>query len=233
MSCATQFHYEIVYKLLRLFFCKNASFHITLNVNIKEGRCSAERHCRTVLLLYRCKVRKVCPLDSFSRILCGHTDVIAVHSRHFLHLLQEVYLLEKLLGKTDRIYVHYVFTNIFLVKLFLLYKIVNTVKCYSAVVTDYSSSAVCIWQTCDYAYMTCELHLVCINSEHAVIMCCTVLEVFFNTLRQLVAVSLTRTSCHSDTAERIYSSAKRSVCLIAYDKLVFLIKICRRIIAER
>ena len=81
--------------------------------------------------------------------------------------------------------------------------------------------------------MTCKLHLVCINSEHAVIMRCTVLEVFFNALRQLVAVSLARTSCHSDTAERIYTSAKRSVCLIANDKLVFLVKICRRIIAER
>lgn len=121
----------------------------------------------------------------------------------------------------------------FLVELFLLYKIVNAVKRYPAVVADYSSSAVCVGQTCDYAYMTCELHLVCVYSEYAVIMCCTVLEVFFNALRQLVAVSLARTSRHSDTAERIYSSAKRSICLIAYDKLVFLIKICRRIIAER
>ena len=233
MSCTAQLHYEIVYKLLRLLFCKNASFHITLNVNIKEGRCSAKRHCRTVLLFYRCKISKVCPLDSFSSVSCGHTDVIAVHSRHFLHLLQEANLLEKFLGKTDRIYVHYVFSDLFLVKLFLLYKIVDTVKRYPAVVADYSSSAVCIGQTCDYTYMTCKLHLVCINSEHAVIMCCTVLEVFFNALRQLVAVSLARTSCHSDTAERIYTSAKRSVCLIANDKLVFLVKICRRIIAER
>ena len=233
MSCTAELHYKVVYKLLSLLFCKNASFHITLNVNIKEGRCSAERHCRTVLLLDGRKIGKVCPLDSLSRVSCGHTDVIAVHSRHFLHLLQEANLLEKLLGKTDRIYVHYVFADIFLVKLFLLYKIVDTVKRYSAVVADYSSSAVCVGQTCYNAYMTCELHLVCINSEHAVIMCCTVLEVFFNALRQLVAVSLARTSSHSDTAERIYASAKRSVCLIANDKLVFLVKICRRIVTKR
>ena len=98
MTCHTELDNKMVYKLLRALFGKSSVFNVSLNVYIKERAYSAERHSCPVLLLDRCKVSKVGPLNSFFCVLCRLTDVISVHSRHLLCVLKECYLLEKLLS---------------------------------------------------------------------------------------------------------------------------------------
>ena len=172
------------------------------------------------MLLDSCKIAEICPLDSLTRSTCGLGDVVAVHSRHILHQTEEFDLAEQLLVESDGLGVEYGTLESRLVFFLFLDETVDTVEGNSAVVTYDPSSAVSIGKTRDDVALTCCSHLVRVRTENAVVVSGTELELSLYLVSELVAVSLTRLSCHSDTAEGIYTALERAVCLKSDDKLL-------------
>ena len=232
MSCRAELYYQVVYDLLRSGLIKHSVLHISLYVDIKEGRATSEGHRRSVLLLVSRKISKIGPLNRFSGIRCGLTYIKSVDLRHSLKLLEEVYLAIQLLKQLYVHSVHRALSHSLFVFRLLRYKSIYTVKSYSAVVADYSSSAVSIGKSCQKRAMSCLLHLIGIYAKNSVIVGRSVCKVFLYLVRKLIAVSLAGRARHTDTAKGVYSSFKRLVGLESYYYLVFPVNISRSVVTQ-
>ena len=82
-----ELHNHMVNQLLRLGLGNHTVLQIALHVNIKEGRNTANAHGRAILGLDRRQIAEVQPLHRLMRVLRGLRNVIAVNSRHLLHVL--------------------------------------------------------------------------------------------------------------------------------------------------
>ena len=224
---------EIVYDLLRACLVKKPCLHISLNVNIKEGRASSKRHSRAVLLLICGKIAEISPLHCLASVSCRETYIYTVKPCHLLELLKKIYLAVKLLKQLYGLGVHNSLSDSLLIGNLLLNKTVNAIKRNSAVVAYYSSSAVGVGKSREKSAMPCRLHLVCVNAENPVVVSSSVSKVFLYLVRELISVGLAGVSRHTDTAEGINASLKRLVGLKSHDYFLILINIACRIVAKR
>ena len=233
VSCGTKLNNEVIDYLLCAYLVEYSRLHISLYVNIKEGRAASKGHSRTVLLLVCRKVSKIGPLHRLFCIFGRSAYIKAVKFCHFLELFKEVYLAVKLLKKLYIVGIHYSFANSSLICRLLLYKSVNAVERNSSVVAYNSSSAVCVGKSRKERTVSCRLHFVGVYTENTVVMRRTVSKIFLYLARELIAVSLTRRACHTNTAKGVYASLKRLVGLKTYDYLIILINVSCRIVAKR
>ena len=86
-------HNEVIDQLLCLCLCDRSVLQISLNINIEEGRHTADAHCRTVLCLDCSEISKVQPLYCLMRIFSRAGNIIAINSCHFLHFSERTDLL--------------------------------------------------------------------------------------------------------------------------------------------
>ena len=98
--------------------------------------------------------------------------------------------------------------------LFFLDQEVDTIKSYTTVVTNDTSSSVCIRKTCDDFVVSCFLHFRRINIKYSLVVCfmifCKDLMKFF---AWLITVSCTSLLSHLNSTVWHKSSLQRFVCL--------------------
>ena len=104
----------------------------------------------------------------------GTGYVAAVGGGHFAEFFQKSYLLEQLLLETYVVNRHIVSRERRFVLLLFIYKHIESVKRYPAVIADNSSAAVCVGKSGKKSAVTRRFHFVGVYSENAVVMCGTV-----------------------------------------------------------
>ena len=75
----TEFHDEMVDKLLDFFFCERSVLQVSFRINIKEGRGTSKGHRCTVLFLDGCKITKIQPLDGLLYICGRFGNIVTVN----------------------------------------------------------------------------------------------------------------------------------------------------------
>ena len=206
MARQAQLHNKIVENFLCRGLVKCTFFDISFNIYIKKGRNSAKRHSGAVLLLNSGKVSKIGPLNRLFGICGGFAYIVTVHSRHFFYKTEILYLSVKLFGKPYLFSIKKLLFKRFFIIFLFFNQFINTVKRYSAVVTDNSSAAVSIGQTGNNVTLTGKAHFVGVGSENAVVMGCPVAEFGLYLLVNFITVSLTRLSCHTHSAKGVDTS---------------------------
>ena len=193
---------EIVDDFLRAALVERALFQVALKVDVEEGGDAAEAHRRAVLLLDRREVGEVDPLHGLARVFRRAGDVVAVHFRHLLHVVQRGDLVRDLLHEADRVGVDRLFAELRLVRLLLQDQAVHAVQRDAAVVADDAAAAVGVRQARDDARVARGAHVVGIGGENAVVVRLVVFEFVFDRVGNLIAVGLAGRAHHAHAAER-------------------------------
>ncbi len=141
----------MVNHFLCVLFGDFACFQVTFDVGIQEGGYTTEGHCCAVLRFNRCQVTEVSPLDSFLSVGRRTGDIATVFRCHLFDLTQRTVLFGDLFTQTDsRFQVNAIF-QIGLQRqelcVFVFQQVVDTVQRNATVVTDDTTTAICIWQT--------------------------------------------------------------------------------------
>ena len=79
----TQFHNEMIYEFLDLFFGVCAIAKVAFRVDVEECRVTADGHSSTVLLFNRAKVAEVNPLHSFFNVFSWPRNIVTIRRSHF------------------------------------------------------------------------------------------------------------------------------------------------------
>ena len=225
MARHAQLQDEIVDDFLRAALVERALFQVALKVDVEEGGDAAEAHRRAVLLLDRREVGEVDPLHGLARVFRRAGDVVAVHFRHLLHVVQRRDLVRDLLHEADRVGVDRFFAELRLVRLLLQDQAVHAVQRDTAVVADDAPAAVGVRQARDDARVARGAHVVGIGGENAVVVRLVVFEFVFDRVGNLIAVGLAGGAHHAHAAERVAGALQRLVRLQADDDLVLLVEI--------
>ena len=154
-----ELEHEVIDQLLRLALGEGALVKVALDVDIEEGRDSADAHRRAVLGLDRGEVTEVEPLNGFLGVLRGLGNIIAVDLRHLLHALEGADLLGDLLSETDMLVAHVSAAAVEQILFLDENQIIQTVERDAAVVADDPASAVGVGQSRDDVAVTRTLHL--------------------------------------------------------------------------
>ena len=165
----------MVDELLGLFLSEAAIFQISLNIDVKEGRHTANTHGCTVLGFHSCQISKVQPLYCFFCILGRLGNIKAVDLSHLLHLTKCLILSADLFSLTDHIIRHSSISAVREIFCLLLHQKINSVQSHTTVVTDDTSSSVGVRKSGNDLVVTCFLHLRSISIEDALIMSSAVL----------------------------------------------------------
>ena len=112
--------------------------------------------------------------------------------------------------------------------LFILNKLVHAVESNTSVVTDDTSSAVSVRQTCYNSGFSCKTHFRCVSVKNALIVSFSVFGKDFNYRGvNLVAVFTTSILSHSYSAERLERTLKRLIGLKSDNFLKILVEVSR------
>ncbi len=191
---------------LSLSFSDQTFFDVTLEVRVQEGRSTAEGHCSTVLALNCTQVTEVSPLDRFLSSSSRARNITAVFCSHFFQLSQRTVLFRDFFTQTDGCF--QIFTSFqfglqrFELSQFVSHQEVDTVQSNTTVVTDNTTTAVCIRQTGDNTRLTAVQDVFSVNIEYTLVVGFTIFsEDFLNLWVQLTAINLARAFNHFDTTE--------------------------------
>jgi len=115
----TQFHDEMIYEFLDLFFRVCAVAKVAFSVDIEECRVTADGHSGTILFFDSAKVAKVNPLHSFFHIFSWFGNIVTIGCSHFFQFFQGTNLFFDLFAVSDYVFKHITHSDIeFLVFLF-------------------------------------------------------------------------------------------------------------------
>ena len=202
----TQLDDELVDELLCTGFVQNARVQIALNVDIQEGRRTAERGRRAVVLLDAGQICHIQKLHRLVRVLCRLGQVDPVARRHGLDLAQCANLLGNLLAQADSFLVHRAVNRLEIVLLFLD-QAVNAVQRDAAIVADDAAAAIGIGQTGQQTDMTGNTGALGVGVKDTFVVGLAVLgEVALDGRVELVAVLLERRLCHAHAAVQVYNA---------------------------
>ena len=211
--------------LLCLFLSKDTFLEVTLEVNIKECRCTSEGHSSTVLVLNSTEVAEVQSLYSFLSCRSGLRNIAAVDSSHLLEVFKSTELICDLFSCTDLLISHRTGVEL-LLSLLVLDELIYTVKSNSSVVADDTASAVSIRKTCEDLVCSCESHLMSVNIEYTLIVSlavfCEDVSDFGVDLVTIVRASL---CSHVKTAVRHKSTLEGLICLETNDLFEILVNV--------
>ncbi len=196
----------MVNQFLRFDFSQFTFFHITFDINVEEGRNTAEGHCSTVLRFNRSQVAEVSPLYCFFGVSCWSRNITTIFGCHFFDLTQSAMLFSNFFAQLNG---HFQVFTVFQVILqrvelsqFVFHQEVDTVNGYTTIVTDDTATAISIWQTSQYTRFTAVQDVFGINVKHTLVMCFTVFgEDFFQLWVKFTTVNFARTFYHFDAAE--------------------------------
>ena len=139
----TQFHNEMIYEFLDLFFCICAVAKVAFSVDVEERRVTTDGHSSTILLFNSAKVAEVDPLHSFFNVFSWPRNVITIRRGHFFQFLQGTNLFLDFFTIANYIFKHIAHCNAELF-FFVFDKVINTIQSDTAIVTDDTTTAVSI-----------------------------------------------------------------------------------------
>ena len=205
----------MVNELLSFFLCKSSVLKISFNIDIKECGDTSNTHCSTVLSLDRCKISEVQPLECFSCIFSRLGNIISVSFSHNFHAFECADLVCDLLTKLEVITSHTLTVACCEVFLFSFDQSVDTVQCYSSVVTNDTSTSVSVRKTCQDLVVTGCFHFWCVDIKYTLVVCFEfiVVENIFDLVAYFVSVSFAGLLCHFDTTIWHECTFQRFVCL--------------------
>ena len=219
----TEFHGHMVDQLLCLRLGNGTILNVTLNINVKESRDTSNTHCGTVLRLNSCQITEVQPLNCLFGVSCRFGDIISVNLCHLFHSIKSFQLLADFFTHADHIIVHVSTASAVMSHFFRLNETVNSVKSYTTVVTNNTSTAISIRQTGDNVCFSCKTHLRSIRAKNSVIVGSYIgCKNFLQFRIDLISVSFSCLNCHTDTTVRHKCTFQRFVCLQSYDLLQLL-----------
>ena len=196
----TEFHYQMVNKLLSLFLSQGSVSKVSADVDIQESGDTTNAHSCAVLGLDGCQIAEVQPLNCLFGILCRLGNIEAVSRCHFFHCLQGSYLFRNLLTKLEITTTHTLTVGVMEIFLLGLDQIINSVKGNSSVIAYDSSASVGIRKTCQNLVVTGFHHFRCVNIKYSLIVSFVILSEDFVKLRAgFVAVHLTGFLRHLDS----------------------------------
>ena len=210
-------------QLLCLRLGKSTILQVTLNINIKKCRNTSNTHCCTILSLNSSQISKIQPLNCLFCISCRLGDIISISLCHFFHSVKSFQLLADFLTHADYIIIHVSAASPVMSHFFRLNKAVDSIKCNTTVVTNNTSTAISIRQTCNNMCFSGKTHLRSIGTKNSIIVssyigCKDLLQFRID----LISVSLCCLNCHTDTAIRHKCTFQWFICLQTYDLLQFL-----------
>ena len=228
LTVHAQVEHVIVDEFLSAFFGEDASVDITLQVDVQEGCRTAERHGCTVLFLNGTEVTEIGCLHSFASGFCGLGDVATVVFGHLLQALQEVDLTPHVFTQTDAFVGHRfarTVTDGIQVLLLFFDEAVDTVESHTAIVTDDTTTAVCVRQTGQHVRATEGAHFLGVSTEHTFVVRRAVLHLLHHVVADLVTISFCSLMAHAHTAERVHRTLQRSIRLKTDDQFIFLVEV--------
>ena len=215
----------MVNKFLNLFFGKCSVCQVSLCINIQECGCTSQRHGRAILLLDGSQIAKIQPLDCFLYILCRSGNIKSVNLTKFFQFFQSFNLFGQFFPCSGNVRIHNNSGRIFLM-LLVLNQTVNTIQCHTTIVSDNSSTAVCVRKSGNNVAGTARSHFRCVSIENTLIMSFSVFGEELNNLRiHMISIVFTCFHRHTDTAVRLQRTFERFVSLKTNDCLFFFVQI--------
>ena len=221
-----QLHNHLVDKLLSLLLCECAVLKVALNVDIQECADTTERHGSTVLVLNRTEIAEVGPLHCLTSVCRRLGNVETVCSTHAFKLLQSLDLLRNLLAMAYDFLCKLLNIDTFEITLLLLNKVCCTIKSYTTIVTDDTSTTISVGQTGDDMSMARSLDVIIVSREYAFVVCLAIFCKDSLCCRiKIVAVRLQSLLHHADTALREDTTLQWHISLQTNHHLAILIYI--------
>ena len=141
----TQLDDELVNQFLGFFFGDHPIDQIALDINIQEGRRTAQGRGRAVIFFRTGQIRHI---DSLYRVMGRNRrfrNIHTVRSRHGGNVTQGANLHAHFFAQADTFFIHGPI-QFFKVQLFLFNQKIGTVQSYPAVIANNAAAAVCIRQ---------------------------------------------------------------------------------------
>ena len=229
-----ELHDEVVYELLSAFLSEDAGSEVAVDIDIKEGRDTANAHGGAVLGLDGSEIAEVEPLDSFFGVISGLGDVEAIGGGHFLHAMERANLLRELFAEADDVISHRAVAAIGFVFFFPSDELVDAVKSNAAIVADDSAAAIGVGKTGEDLVVAALHHLRGVGIEDAVVVGLLVeMEGFMDFRIDIIAIGGAGGFGHLDAAIGHESSLQRLVGLESDDGLKVFVQVARTISGER
>ena len=219
---------HLVHQFLRLFFRQFAFEDILLDINVEESRGTTDGHRSTVLVLHGGQISQINKLHGFARILCRTGHIETIRGTHLLEILQRPDLFRHLLTVTNDFIIQFLYVELFLKPLFVLYQTRRTIQCHTAIITDNAPAPVSVRKAGNDGRTAGGQHLLRVGREHAFVVRLAVFRE--NLLRhriQVVTVCLQAVLHHSDATFRKYGPFQGRVCLQPDYDFVFPVYIAR------
>ena len=213
-----ELHDHVVHKFLGFAFGKHAVLEVTFDINVEEGRDTANAHGGTVLRLDGREVAEVEPLEGFLCVDSRLRNVKAVASSHHLHGLEGPDLFGDFFAQANHVVGHGAVTHMGEVVLLLLDDVVNTVKGYAAVVTHDTATTVSVRKTGQQVGFADGADFRSVAVEYGLVVGLVVVgKDLVEVCARLVAVLLAGFLGHFDAAERHKGALQRLVGLQTHD----------------
>ena len=216
-----ELHDHVVHEFLGFAFCERAVLEVTFDINVEEGRNTANAHGGTVLCLDGREVAEVEPLEGFAGVGSRLRNVETVALSHHLHGLEGLDLFGDFFAQANHVVGHGAVTHVGEVVLLLLDDVVDTVKGYAAVVTHDTAATVSVRKTGQQVSLAHGANFRSVAVEHSLVVSLVGLVVVGKDLvevcARLVAVLLAGFFGHLDAAERHEGALQRLVGLQTHD----------------
>ena len=216
----------MVNELLSLHLGELAFADVILDEDIQEGGDTTNGHGCSVLILDSSEISKVNKLHCFASILgrLGHIETISL--THLHEILESLNLLSNLLAATDDIVAHLGDIQSVHIALLLLDEVVHTIKGYTTIVADDTTTTIGVGQSGDDMAMTCIANLLGISREDTLIVGLAILGIYLLGLGiEFVAIGIKSSLHHADTTLGEDAALEGCIGLKSYDDFVFLIYI--------
>ena len=197
----TELHHELVDEFLSFYFRERTGAEIAFDVDVEEGRNTADRHRSTVLILDGREVSEIDVLHCFASVLRGTRKVEAVSLTEFDEILQRVDLFGRLFAELNRLVVHLLNLETRQELLLVLDEVVHTIEGNTAIVTDDTAAAVSVGQTGDDVAVAATADFRSISREHTFVVRLAILgEDFLRPVVELITIGVERIFHHTHTA---------------------------------
>ena len=225
-----ELHHELVNEFLCFHFRELTGAEIAFDVDVEEGRNTADRHGSTVLILDGCEVSEVNILHCFARIFCGTRKVETVSFTEFYEVFQRIDLLCGLFAELDRLVIHLLNLQTSQELLLVLDEVVHAIESHAAIVTDDTTTAVSVGQTGDDVTVAAAANVGRVGRENAFVVRLAIFgEDLLRPVVELITISVERIFHHAHTAFGEDTAFERSVRLQTDNDLFVLVDVARTI----
>ena len=161
-------------------------------------------------------------MNCFLSVGCRLGYIVSIYSSHLFHTVKCTDLFRNFFSESYNVVSHSAVAAVCEILFLLFDKVIYTVKCYTAVVAYYSSSAIGIRKTCNDLIVSDRFHFRSVSVKNALIMSCNIFCKYFMKIRiGCEAICCACLFCHFYSTERHKCSLQRTICLNTYNFFKF------------